>query len=76
MDSTPLTVCENTRINRHRTFRAPAGQDKLLGDRGYISKFYKELLSIRECEMITLTRSSMPQSDFQRKMNTICANVI
>ena len=116
MDSTPLTVFENTRINRHRTFSAPAGQGKsstgwfygfklhlivnrdceiisalmtagnvsdvsalfplfqrdpaqgkLLGDRGYISKFHKELLSVCECEMITLMRSNMPQPDFSEE---------
>lgn len=116
VDSTPLTVCKNTRINRHRTFRATAGrgksstgwfygfklhlivnraceivsalvtagnvsdvsalfplfqrhpvQGKLFGDRGYISKYYKELLTIRDCEMMTRARSNMPQLDFSEE---------
>ncbi|MDE2422556.1 MAG: IS982 family transposase [Gammaproteobacteria bacterium] len=116
VDSTPLTVCKNTRINRHRTFRNTAGrgksstgwfygfklhlivnraceivsalvtagnvsdvcvlfplfqrhpiQGKLFGDRGYISKFYKDLLSIRQCEMVTRARANMPQTVFSEE---------
>ncbi len=109
IDSTPLAVCKNTRIYRHRTFRDTAKrgksstgwfygfklllivnraceivsalvtaggvsdinalfplfqmhpfQDKLFADRCYISKFYKQLLSSHQCEIITCTHCNMP----------------
>lgn len=116
IDSTPLAVCKNTRINRHRTFRATAGrgksstgwfygfklhlivnraceivsalvtsgnvsdisalfplfqmhpvQGKLFGDRGYISKFYKQLLGSRQCEVMTRSRANMPETVFSEE---------
>ncbi|MDE2419958.1 MAG: IS982 family transposase [Gammaproteobacteria bacterium] len=116
VDSTPLTVCKNTRISRHRTFRATAGrgksstgwfygfklhfivnraceivsalvtagnvsdvsvlfplfqmhpvQGKMFGDRGYISKLYKQLLSNQHCKMVTRSRANMPQADLSEE---------
>lgn len=116
VDSTPLTVCKNTRINRHRTFHTTAGrgksstgwfygfklhlivnqaceivsalvtagnvsdvsalfplfqrhpvQGKLFGDRGYISKFYKQVLGQQNCELITRARANMIQPNLSKE---------
>lgn len=51
VDSTPLAVCKNTRINRHRTFRATAGRGK--SSTGWFYGFKLHLIVNRACEIVS-----------------------
>lgn len=51
IDSTPLTVCKNTRIHRHRTFRSNAGRSK--SSTGWFYGFKLHLIINQACEIVS-----------------------
>lgn len=51
VDSTPLTVCKNTRIPRHRTFRATAGRGK--SSTGWFYGFKLHLIINQACDIVS-----------------------
>lgn len=63
MDSTPLRVCKNMRISRHRTFQEKASRGK--SSTGWFYGFKLHLMVNRACEIVSALVTTGKRADIQ-----------
>lgn len=63
MDSTPLRVCKNMRISRHRTFKEKASRGK--SSTGWFYGFKLHLMVNRACEIVSALVTTGKRADIQ-----------